>query len=145
VKIYLSVGFIAVLLMMYLFLFNFTNVNQVGLCKNIVSKNVYAQETAGFHLTPPWVFVIRVDTKPIRVSVMSSGRVANAKLVQFNPKYWNDFVKTEGWRYYWWSNRISFNLGYKEEFRGMKDVMRGYAYSAKKYPFITVLEEFVEN
>jgi len=75
---------------------------------------------------------------------MSSGKVANAKLVQFDPEHWEEFVKVEGWRYYWWSNRISFNLGYREEYRGWRDVMRGYGYSAKKYPFIKVLEEFVE-
>lgn len=129
----------------YCLVFNYTNINQLGICRNVLTGRVYAQETSGFHLSLPWVLVIRVDTRPIRVAVMSSGRVANSKLVQFEAKEWASFVETEGWRYYWWSNRISFNMGYKEEYRGWRDVMRGYGYSAKKYPFIKVLEELKEN
>lgn len=44
--------------------------------------------------------------------------------------------------YRWWSNCISFNMGYDEECRDMHDLMRGYAFSVKKYQFVSVLYEF---
>lgn len=42
-------------------------------------------------------------------------------------------------------NRFSFNGSYPEEYRGWRDVMRGYAYSTKRYPFIKILEEYKEK
>jgi hypothetical protein len=74
--------------------------------------------------------------------VPSAGRGWSAKLVQFEPKAYQEFVATEGFRYYWWANRFSVNFGYRDEYRGIKDIFRGYAYSDKKYPFLTVLEEY---
>ena len=69
----------------------------------------------------------------------------SAKLIQFNPEYWREFVDVEGWRYYWLANRFSFNFGYEEEYRGMRDLMRGYAYSAKQYLFLNILKEYKEK
>jgi hypothetical protein len=51
-------------------------------------------------------------------------------------------VKTEGFYYYWWANRLSFNLGYDQEYRGVRDLMRGYAYSPHHYPFLVVKDEY---
>ncbi len=73
---------------------------------------------------------------------MSAGRGYSAKLVQFQPDAWREFVAIEGFRYYWWANRFSLNFGYSEEYRGMRDILRGYAYSPKSYTFIKVLEEY---
>ena len=78
----------------------------------------------------------------MRVSVDSAGHGYNAKLVQFNPDGWQEFIQTEGFYYYWWANRFSFNFGYDEEHRGLKDVLRGYAYSPKQYSFLKVLDEY---
>ena len=49
-------------------------------------------------------------------------------LVSFDPNGWREFVNNEGFYYYWWSNRISFNMGYDDEYRGMKDLIRGYSF-----------------
>lgn len=125
----------------YLACFNWIEPTQIGLAKNVFTKRVWVIE-GGMHFGAPWVLVSRVDTKPIRVSVPSAGKGTNSKLVQFDPKYWNEFINTEGWHYYWWANRLSFNFGYKDEHRGFKDIMRGYAYNAKRYPFINMLGEF---
>lgn len=136
---------LVVVLLLFLLYNGFVNHNeptQLGIARNLVTGEMWLQEGGGFFVTPPWVWVARVDTRPMRVSVTSGGRGYSAKLVQFDKDHWEEFVATEGWRYYWWSNRISFNLGYDEEYRGMKDIMRGYAYSARKYPFIVVLEEY---
>lgn len=117
---------------------------RVGVARNIVSGEIRLQHP-GWHITPPWMFSTRVDTRPIRVSVDSSGRGYGAKLIQFDLEHWKEFVDTEGWRFYWWSNRFSFNWGYKEEHRGIRDILRGYAYGSKSYPFIKVLEERIER
>ena len=134
--------FLSSILLAYLLYFNYLRSYEVGLAKNIVTKNVWLQDGKGFHFTNPLVFVTRLDTRPTRVGVHSSSRTANQKLVQFVPEYWEEFVKTEGWRYYWWDNRFSFNGGYADEYRGWRDVCRGYAYSTKKYPFFKVIEEY---
>ncbi len=61
---------------------------------------------------------------------------------RFNPDEYKAFVAVQGFHYYWWANRFSFNSGYDEEYRGMKDLMRGYAYSSKPYPFIVVIRDY---
>jgi hypothetical protein len=129
-------------LVFYLLFFNYTEPTQFGIARNKITGKMWIQEGGGVYLTWPWVWVVRVDTKPIRVAVVSGGRGYSAKLVQFEKRGWKEFVAVEGWRYYWWSNRISFNLGYDDEYRGMKDILRGYAYGAKSYSFMTVLKEY---
>ena len=96
----------------------------------------------GLRLKPPWVWIPHIDTRPMRVSVDSAGRGYSAKLIQFVPSEWELFVKTEGFYFWWWGNRFSFNSGYRDEHRGIKDIFRGYAYGAKQYPFLLVLQEF---
>ena len=126
----------------YIGFVNHTEPTEIGIARNQVSGQMWIQEEGGIYITPPWVFVVVVDTRPVRVSVTSSGRGYSAKLVQFDKREWKEFVEVEGWRYYWWSNRLSFNFGYDQEYRGIKDLMRGYAYGAKRYPFIVVLQEY---
>lgn len=121
---------------------NYTEPTQIGVARNLATGKMWAQIGGGWHLTPPWVLVARIDTRPTRVSVDSAGHGFSAELVQFIPEQWEAFVNTEGFRYWWWANRISFNFGYENEHRGMKDILRGYAYSAKKYPFIKILTEY---
>jgi len=133
------------LFLFYLGFLNYTEPTQIGVARNMITGEMWAQMSGGWHLTPPWVFVSRIDTRPIRVSVDSAGHGYSAKLVQFVSGEWESFVKTEGFRYWWWANRFSFNWGYRDEHRGMKDILRGYTYSPKKYPFIRVLEEYQEE
>lgn len=134
-------GLVAILLF-YLGFLNYTEPTEIGLARNFISGDMWIQEKGGWHVTPPWVRVARIDIRPIRVSVSTAGRGYSAKLVQFKPEEWKAFVEIEGFRYYWWANRISFNLGYDEEYRGMKDILRGYAYSVKSRPFIEILQEY---
>ena len=140
----LIISHVVMLLLFYLFCVNWIEPTQIGIAKNLFTKRVWTLD-GGIHFGAPWVLVSRVDTRPVRVSVNSAGRGTNSKLVQFNPKYWQEFINVEGWHYYWWANRFSFNFGYHEEHRGWKDIMRGYAYNAKQYPFIMVLEEYKET
>jgi hypothetical protein len=132
---------IAILLfLLYLGFVNHVEPGEVGLTRNRFTGKTWVQQP-GWSFTPPWVQVAVIDVKPIRVSVPSAGRGYSAMLVQFVPEAYESFIQTEGFRYYWWSNRFSFNFGYSEEYRGVKDVLRGYAYSSKKYPFLKVIEQ----
>lgn len=133
---------IALPLMVYLGCFNYTEPTEIGIARNMVSGSLWSQEGGGLHLTWPWVAVARIDTRPMRVSVQSTGRGFSAKLARFESSHWREFVDTEGFRYYWWGNRLSFNCGYDEEYRGMRDIMRGYAYGSRSYPFVVVLKEY---
>ena len=90
----------------------------------------------GYNITAPWVQVSRIDTRPQRVCVDCDCRNLNCQLASFDPDGWEEFVRYEGFRYYWWSNRFSFNPGHKNEYRGMNDILRGYAFDGKEYPFI---------
>jgi hypothetical protein len=134
--------FLGLILLFYLGFLNYTEPTQIGITWNVISGEMCAKENGGWHISPPWVWMVRIDARPMRVAITTGGHGYNAKLIQFNPKAWRDFISTEGWRYYWWSNRFSFNLGYHEEYRGFRDVMRGYAFSAKKYPFVTFINEY---
>ena len=134
------IGIIAVCLgFFYLGFVHYTEPTEVGVKWNLVSGEISADERSGFHFTPPWVLVANIDTRPVRVCVTSASRSVNCKLVQFDKNYCRQLVEAEGFRYYWWDNRISFNLGYSDEYRGQKDLMRGYAYSVKDFPFIKTI------
>lgn|SRR3989344_4351531 len=137
--------FIVPLWVLYLAFLNYNEPTQIGIARNYISGEMWLQEGGGWFVTAPWTFVARVDTRPMRVAVTSAGHGYNAKLVQFQTNAWREFVATEGFHYYWWYNRLSFNFGYNEEYRGMRDIMRGYAYSAKHYPFIVVLKEYPDG
>jgi hypothetical protein len=143
-----SGGIGCVIFISYLAFVNYLEPYQVGVARNLVSGEVSLQnplkDRGGFYLTAPWVQVARIDTRPMRVCITSSARAFNCKLVQFEPSAYKEFVAVQGFRYYWWANRISLNFGYTEEYRGVKDLLRGYAFGVKQYPFVTVLRDYVE-
>lgn len=125
----------------YLAFLNYLEPTEVGISWNNFTSEVELQQP-GWHFTEPWVQVSRVDTRPMRVCITTAGRGYNCRLVQFVPAYYREFIAVEGFRYWWWANRISFNFGYGDEYRGMRDLMRGYAYSVTQYPFVTTLLEY---
>src|SRR3989338_7610860 len=134
--------FLVLALFCYLAFMNYNEPIQVGIARNYITGEMWLQEGGGWFVTAPWGLVARVDTRPMRVAVTTASRGYSGKLVQFEPRAWREFVAVEGFHYYWWYNRVSFNFGYDEEYRGMKDIMRGYAYGAKRYPFIKTLNEY---
>ncbi|NTV41319.1 MAG: hypothetical protein HGA61_03550 [Candidatus Moranbacteria bacterium] len=134
-------AFLAVPFIFYLGFLNHTEPTELGVARNVLSGEILIQEGGGWHLTPPWVLVSVIGTRPMKVEIPTSGHGYKAKLVQFNVREWRKFIETEGFHYWWWANRISFNSGY-ETYRGMKDLMRGYAFSAKQYPFVQILEQY---
>lgn len=133
---------LGIVILFYNCFFNYNEPTELGIARNRITGEMWLQEGGGLFAGPPWVWVARVDTRPMRVAVTSAGRGYNAKLVQFDKSGWKEFVDLEGWYFYWWANRFSINMGYDEEYRGVKDILRGYAYSPKKYTFLVVLEEY---
>lgn len=135
-------GALGAILLFYFGCVNHVEPSEVGIARNVFTGTIELQAQAGWKLTWPWVQVANIDTRPVRVSVQSAGRGFSSKLVGFDPRAYREFIATEGFRYYWFSNRLSFNFGHEEEHRGMKDILRGYAYSAKRYPFLVVINEY---
>jgi hypothetical protein len=142
-KVRIAVILLAIMLplCLYTLFMNHNEPTEIGLARNILTGTMWKQK-GGWYITSPWVWVSRIDIRPMRVAITTGGHGYNSKLVQFKEEHWELFVKTEGWRYWWWSNRISFNLGYQEEYRGMRDILRGYAYADNKYPFIEITSEY---
>ena len=126
----------------YLSCVHFTDQYHVAIVRNNFTGEVWCDMRGGIHLTAPWTQASRIDTRPQRVCITTTAMAYNCKLVQFQPEAYGEFVKVQGFYYYWWANRISFNLGYGEEYRGMKDILRGFAFGAVQYPFLTVLADY---
>ncbi len=116
--------------------------DEIFLTRGIIGGKTSIISKGGWNFTNPFTWTARVPTSPMRVCITSSGRGVNCKLVRFNPDKYEQFLETEGFRLYWWANRFSFNWGYDEEYRGIRDIFRGYAFAAQKYSFITVTEEY---
>ncbi len=128
-------------LVIYFPFVHYSEPTQVGLMRNVATGEVKL-DTPGWNFSAPWVAVTKLDTNPSRVCLTTAGRAFSCKLVQFVPSEFQLFIATEGFRYYWWDNRISFNFGYSEEYRGQRDLLRGYGYSVKQYPFVKVLRVY---
>lgn len=125
---------------------NYLENTEVGLTWDPLTGEKSIQQRAGWHLTPPWVFETTIVTNPERLCLTSSAHAAvNCRLVQFVPSEYRSLLEVEGFGWYWWSNRFSFNLGYREEYRGVSDVLRGYTFSSQQYPFIHILREYEGN
>lgn len=134
--------FLATSGLFYLLFVHFTDQYQVAITRNLFTGELQCDTRGGFHLTAPWVQAVRVDTRPMRVCITSASRAYNCKLVQFEPNAYQQFIGVQGFQYYWWANRVSFNFGYNEEYRGMKDILRGYAYGAGHYRFIKITQDY---
>lgn len=128
----------SILTFCYLTLYNYTDYSHCSINRNIFTGRIDIDTIPGHNLTFPWVQVVQVDLKPCRIPILSNSRTFNYKLVRFNPKFYKEFVDTEGYRYYWLSNRISFNFGHDYESRGFFDVLKGYAYDSKKWDFVII-------
>lgn len=118
---------------------NYCDTHHVGLAYNRFSGESFVQGP-GIHFTAPWTSVSRIDIRPQRLCVESAARSSKCLLVQFKKDAFRDLISAEGFRYYWWDNRFSYNSGHKEEYRGFRDLMLGYAYT--NATFLTVKEEF---
>ncbi len=141
-KVTLAVGgLIVALLLLVGSTVNYIKPGYVGLSYNFVTGEIDLRNHPGWMLSGPTVLVTKLDIRPQRLCLTSSAHAGiNCRLAQFDTNHYREFVAVEGWGWYWWSNRFSFNSGYTETYRGWRDVMRGYTFSAVRYPFIKVSE-----
>jgi hypothetical protein len=126
---------------MWLMFFHWTGVHEISIRRNIVTGEVSIDSIAGPEITAPWVQVSTIDIRPRRLCVDCDCRALNCKLVEFVPSKWKGFVEREGFRYYWLSNRISFNSGSEKTYRGMDWILRGYAFDQQSHTFIKTTKE----
>jgi hypothetical protein len=129
------------LILFYLSSTHYTDVHQIAIKRNLITGYTEIDSVPGFNITSPFTLVIKIDTRPQRICVTSSSRNFNCLLVSFNGHGWREFVELEGVYYYWWANRISFNMGYDDEYRGMRDIIRGYSFDKTPRSFINVEKE----
>lgn len=137
-KMKMVLGSLSFLFLFWVFCFHYTDSHQVAIARNEVSGELWLDDKPGPNISAPWVKVVRIDIRPMRVCVSTSSRSFNCRLVEFDKNGWREFVETEGFRYYWWDNRFSYNSGYDDEYRGMKDLLRGYSFDSEKRKFIKV-------
>ena len=96
----------------------------------------------GINFSYPWVQSTKIDLRPTKYCLDCSCSNMNCYLAYFDESGLEDFISKEGWSYYWWRNRISFNLGHKNEWRGWENILRGYVLdSENKYKFIKIKKE----
>ena len=126
---------IASLGIFYFPFFHYTSIHEVGIVKNMVSGDL-SRDEPGFHFSAPWILVAKLDTRPQRVCITSKSRVMNCRLARVDANNYQALVAREGFRYYWWDNRVSVNFGYDEEYRGIRDLIRGYAFAEEKVEFV---------
>jgi hypothetical protein len=138
-RLRLAVAAIVCVFLFWLGFVHYTEAHQVAIMWNKMTGEVTLDETGGFTFSPPWVFVSRIDIRPHRVCVTTTARTINCKVVRFQSEEYREFVAVQGFRYYWLANRLSYNSGY-ETYRGMRDILRGFAFSEKQYPFILVAD-----
>lgn len=126
---------------LYLACFNSVEFQHRGIAWNRFTGKLYLQ-MPGYYVTEPWVSVSQIDIRPQRVCLQSSSlRTTTCKLVRFDPIFYREFVAVEGHKYYWFANRVSYNSGYREEYRGFKDLLRGYAFHSARSHYSFIVEE----
>ena len=125
-----SMGGGAVLVIAFLFYLSFLNhiaINEIGVAYNSIGGKVWVQGRPGWYVTAPTVEVAVIPTVPLRVTIPSEAKVINTKIVRFNPKGVDEFIRLQGFSYF--SNQ------------GIENILMGYAFSGQKYPFLDVLQE----
>ncbi len=134
----------AVLFLFYIGFYHYTDNYEFGITYNLFSGEIKSDKHTGHHFTWPWVMETKIDTRPQRVCIVSASRNINCRLVQFDTAYYKDLVNREGFRYYWWYNRISFNLN-QETYRGTRNLLLGYAYGSNKCSCVKILQEIGDD
>jgi len=137
-KLKIAGGLVLSLLFFYLTCFYYVKPQSMDITWNPFTGELKADTVPGYYCAAPWVMATRLDLRPARVCITTTANSYSCKLVMFNPSGWMEFVRVQGFQYYWWKNRISFNLGYSDEYRGFRDILRGYAYGNKDYDFIII-------
>ena len=148
VKMNSGISFISILIFVisciYFPFIHYTDTHEASVIRDRISGEISISTKSGFSVTLPWVSVAKIDLRPTRVCIETTARVVNCKLAKFKSDTLSYFVKREGFKYYWLSNRFSFNAGYEDEYRGIRDYLRAYAFNSTSLGFIEVIDEYHE-
>jgi len=128
------------ILVSYFSLYHYTDSNEFGITYNLATGTVAADTRSGHHLTAPWVLVTTIDTRPQRVCIVSATRNMDCRLVQFDTVRWRELITFEGFSYYWWYNRFSFNGG-QETYRGTRNLLLGHSYGKSRCSCVLIIKE----
>jgi len=128
VKIGLLIGVpVALLLIFLLGCFNHVHINEIGVAYNAMNGKVTIQDNPGWYMTNPFVAVVNISTVPHQVSIPSGAVVINTKIVRFKKEGVEEFIRLQGFSY-----SLSSSLD---------NILMGYAFSGKEYPFLEVMQE----
>lgn len=128
VKVATLVGVLLVGLFFYwIFWLNHLDINEIGVAYNSLDGKITEQEVPGWYVTHPFVKVAYISTLPRRVEIPSSARVIVAKIVRFNPKGLDEYIRLQGFGY-------DLNSS-------LDNVLLGYSFSGKDYPFLEVMQD----
>ena len=130
---------IALVVAFYIFCVNHVSNQAIGIAQNVSTGEVTVMKS-GWHVTGPQVQVASVSTLPTQVCLNSGARLLNCKLVRFKEVGVQDFVREQGFHYYG-GTALSQQNGCLSGCTGMANILKGYAYSGKSWPFLEILEE----
>jgi len=134
------VGFIILPFLSYFMFYHHSQSYEFVITRNIITGETKPDSHAGYHISWPWILASKIDTRPHKVCIASASRNLNCRLVQFDTSQWRVLLTYEGFHYYWWYNRISFNWS-QETYRGVDNLLLGHAYGKTRGSFVKVLQE----
>jgi hypothetical protein len=114
-------------LLFYILCWNHVHINEIGVAYNSMNGKVTIQENPGWYFTDPFVEVVNISTIPHQVSIPSGAVVINTKIVRFKKEGVEEFIRLQGFSY-------SLN-------QSLSNILMGYAFSGKEYPFLEVMQE----
>lgn len=118
---------VVAVLLFYIAFLNHVAINEIGVAYNSIGGKVWVQDRPGWYFTAPTVEVAVIPTVPLKITIPSEAKVINTKIVRFNPRGVDEFIRLQGFSYF--SNQ------------GIENILMGYAFSGQKYPFMDILQE----
>lgn len=115
------------LLLFWIMFINHVDINEIGVAYNMRDGKVWIQRHPGFYVTSPLVRVAYLSTLPMKVAIPSDARVINTKIVRFNPKGVDEYIRMQGFKY-----------GMDSE---QENILMGYAFSNQRPPFLVIMQE----
>lgn len=106
---------------------NHVHINEIGVAYNSMNGKVTIQDNPGWYSTSPFVQVVNINTLPHQVCIPSGAVVINTKIVRFKKEGVEEFIRLQGFSY-----SLSSSLD---------NILMGYAFSGKEYPFLEVMQE----
>lgn len=83
-------------------------IDQIGISFNPFSGSIDTL-SSGRHFMSPFTLVSRIPTNPVKVCINGKNYSTNCKLLSFRKSEWRELIRLEGWRYYWWDNRLTIS------------------------------------